>query len=403
MRQGVNKQAIRGGAQGSMSVAAALAALVGCSLVCAAAIAADPAATSHSPFPLQVQLQVPFEPTAFPAEGSQHLLYELYVTNFEGVPITLDRVDVLDSARLDLSPLARFVGRPLNDIVNVVGAEMEMSDEAKPVRINAGSSAVLFMSVTLPSGASFPERLVQRLTFANGYVQGAPIGTRHTRLKVLAPPVDGSDWLAADGPGNGRYNHHRRGIFVVDGGSMRHSRRLAVDWKQVQHGSSFNGDKHAESSYYAYNKPVFAVAPATVVDVRDGLPDNPPGHGGDFHPALPVTFENAGGNTVVLDLGDGQFAHYYHLKPGSIQVKQGQRVRPGQVIGQIGASGDAREPHLHFEVSTAIPVLVGEGVPYVIDHFRVVGGEGHVPGVRSKESPLDDMVIDFDQSGQAAK
>jgi murein DD-endopeptidase MepM/ murein hydrolase activator NlpD len=403
MRQGVSRTAIRGRVPGTMNIGIALLAAVGCNLVSASAIAADPAASSHSPFPPQVQLQVPFEPTAFPAEGSQHLLYDLYVTNFEAAPVTLDRVDVLDPARPDVSPLASFVGRPLDNIVSVVGADMDMSDEAKPVRINAGGTAVLFMSVTLPSGAPLPDRLIQRLTLANGFVQGAPVGTRHTQLKVLAPPVDGTDWLAADGPGNGRYNHHRRGIFVIDGGSMRHSRRLAVDWKQVEQGASFNGDSRADSSYYAYGKPVFAVAHATVVEVRDGQPDNPPGHGSDFHPALPVTFENAGGNTIVLDLGDGQFAHYYHLKPDSIQVKQGQRVRPGQVIGHIGASGDAREPHLHFEVSTAIPLLVGEGVPYVIDHFRVIGGKGHVPSVRTKESPLDDMMIDFQRREQAAK
>jgi hypothetical protein len=400
MRQDVRKTAIPGRV---LSIGIALLAAVSCNLVFASAIAADSAASSHSPFPPQVKLQVPFEPTAFPAEGSQHLLYELYVTNFEGEPITLDRVDVLDSGRPNVSPLASIVGRPLNDIVNVVGADMDMNDKAQPVRINAGGTAVLFMSVTLPVGASLPDRLVHRLTFAEGYVQGALVGTRHIKLKVLAPPVDGSNWLAADGPGNGRYNHHRRGIFVVDGGSMRDSRRLAVDWKQVEKGASFNGDSHADSSYYAYDKPVFAVAHATVVDVRDGLPDNPPGHGNDFHPALPVTLENAGGNTIVLDLGDGQYAHYYHLKSGSIQVKQGQRVRAGQVIGHIGASGDAREPHLHFEVSTAIPLLVGEGVPYVIDHFRVVSGEGHAPGVHSNELPLDGMVIDFERSGGGAK
>jgi hypothetical protein len=403
MRQDVSTTAIRGNMLGAMSLGITLFAAVGGNLASASAITANPAASSHLPFPPQVQLQVSFEPTGFPAEGSQHLLYELYVTNFEGEPITLDRVDVLDLARPDALPLASFAGRPLNDIVNVVGADMDMGDEAKPVRIDAGGTAVLFMSVTLPSGATLPDRLIHRLTFAKGYVQGAPVGTRHTKLKVLAPPVAGVNWLAADGPGNGRYNHHRRGVFVVDGGSMRHSRRLAVDWKQVEQGASFKGDSHADSSYYAYGKPIFAVAAATVVEVRDGQPDNPPGHGSDFHPALPVTFENAGGNTIVLDLGDGQFAHYYHLKPGSIQVKQGQRVRPGQVIGNIGASGDAREPHLHFEVSTAVPLLVGEGVPYVIDHFKVVSSKGHVLGVRNKELPLDDMVIDFESIGQPTK
>lgn len=403
MRQNASKAATGTRSLGKIGIWAVLLAMAVWNPAAASVTSTDPMISSHTPFPPQVQMRVPFEPTAFPADGRQHLLYELYVTNFEEKPIVIDRVEVLDPARSSGTPLASFVGRQLNDIVSVIGADMDMSDMAKPVRVNAGGSAVLFMSVTLPSGATLPDRVLHRVTLANGYLQGASVGTQHTQLKLLAPPVEGTNWLAADGPGNGRYNHHRRGIFVVDGGVIRDSRRFAADWKQVEHGANFQGDSHVASSFYAYGKPVLAVANATVVAVRNGQPNNPPGHGSNFHPALPVTFENAGGNTIVLDLGDGQFAHYYHLMPDSIRVKQGQRVRTGQIMGRIGSSGDAREPHLHFEVTTAIPLLVGEGLPYVIDHFRVIGGKDHEPGDRIKESPLDNMVIDFGHRGKDAK
>lgn len=57
------------------------------------------------------------------------------------------------------------------------------------------------------------------------------------------------------------------------------------------------------------------------------------------------------GNYVVLD-GEGETRDYVfmHLKTGSTVVEQGQRVRTGQLIGQVGATGDASGPHLHFEV-----------------------------------------------------
>lgn len=352
-------------------------------------------ASAASLLPPQVRLNVPFAPTAFPADGAEHLLYELYVTNFEPRTLTIERVEALDAARPDAAPLARFAGRPLDDIVKMAGDDgMDMSTQPRPVRVAAGATAVLFMAVTLPAGETVPTRLLQRVVLADGCVQGAPVGTRHTMLNVLAPPVGGSHWLAADGPGNGRYNHHRRGILAI-GGTMQDARRFATDWKQVVHGAPFHGDRHADRAYYAYGKPVRAVADATVVAVRDGLPDNPPGHGRDFHPARPLTFDTLAGNTVVLDLGDGEYAHYDHLQPHSIGVRRGQRVRRGQAIARIGASGDAREPHLHFSVTTAIAPLQGEGLPYLIDRFRVTGGDGHAPGPRTRQSPLDGMLIDF--------
>lgn len=58
------------------------------------------------------------------------------------------------------------------------------------------------------------------------------------------------------------------------------------------------------------------------------------------------------GNTIVLDLGNGLFAHYMHLEAGSLRVKVGDHVRRGQVLAGIGCSGDARGPLLHFQISS---------------------------------------------------
>jgi murein DD-endopeptidase MepM/ murein hydrolase activator NlpD len=67
----------------------------------------------------------------------------------------------------------------------------------------------------------------------------------------------------------------------------------------------------------------------------------------------------------------------------------------GQVVARVGASGDAREPHLHFEVTTNAHVFAGEGVPYVIDEFGVSGGSESVTRLRIREMPLNKMVVDF--------
>jgi murein DD-endopeptidase MepM/ murein hydrolase activator NlpD len=166
---------------------------------------------------------------------------------------------------------------------------------------------------------------------------------------------------------------------------------------QVENGASFSGDARNNRAYHAYGKPVVAVADSTVVTARDGLPDNAPGHnmpGHDgFSPAVPITMETVTGNTITLDLGGGQFAHYCHLQPGSVRVKVGEHVQRGQIIALIGDSGDAREPHLHLEITNSPKLLAGEGLPYLIDHFRVRSESSSES--RTRELPLKDMVVDF--------
>ncbi|WP_320170873.1 M23 family metallopeptidase [Maridesulfovibrio sp.] len=55
------------------------------------------------------------------------------------------------------------------------------------------------------------------------------------------------------------------------------------------------------------------------------------------------------GNSIYIDHGNGVVTMYFHLS--RIDVKEGDIVERGQVIGGIGSTGRATGPHLHMSVS----------------------------------------------------
>ena len=345
-------------------------------------------------WPLQLEMRVPFEPTAFPSGPHVYLMYELHLTNFMPIPVSLSRIEVLDSE--GAKTIAAFEAAQLETMLQPLGGKT-LSDPKDRLVIVDGQSAIAFMVVVFDRGSHIPDKLLHRVTTAYAPEEGGLISTHQTDLHVLGPPVEGSDWTAEDGPNNDQDNHHRRGVVILDGQPVD-SRRFAIDWKQVKDGSSFSGDAREVNSYYCYRKAVLAVADGRVVTARDGLPENIPGHGDAFHPAVPISLETVAGNTITLDLGGGQYAFYMHLQPGSLRVKAGDRVRRGQILASIGASGDAREPHLHFEVTTSPKLLAGEGVPYLIDRFQSRSASSSVMELHQRELPLGGSVVTFNDN-----
>lgn len=134
-------------------------------------------------------------------------------------PVSLSRVEVLDTDTETSQPIATFEARQLEAMVQPLG-DRTLSDRKERLVIacnRGGQSAIAFVSIEFDHSSRIPNRLTHRVSTADSEVEGPVISTHHTELHVLGPPVEGADWLAADGPSNDENNHHRRGVMILDG------------------------------------------------------------------------------------------------------------------------------------------------------------------------------------------
>ncbi|MFE2938793.1 murein hydrolase activator EnvC family protein [Streptomyces sp. NPDC059255] len=123
----------------------------------------------------------------------------------------------------------------------------------------------------------------------------------------------------------------------------------------------------------AFGAPLLAVADATVVHASDGQRDHLSRNSlaGLVYLMLfeSVVRDIAGarrmfGNHLILDLGNGTYAAYAHLRQGSLEVGAGDRVSAGQTLARCGNSGNSSEPHLHFQLMDHPDLNAARGIPF---------------------------------------
>lgn len=337
----------------------------------------------------QLRISTPVEPALFPSGERNYLIYELHLQSFTSDALTLRGIDVIDADGTTDTPITEFKDALLSAVLNAPGID---SGSDKRTRLEARQGVVAFLCLAFDADAKVPGKLRHRVHLDSSAVDGPVVSTLRTTLPVLGRPLAGTGWAPRNGPHIG--SHHRMGLWVTDGRAQI-SRRFAIDWRIFKDGAIFTGDARDVRSYFAHGKQVLSVANGTVVFAKDGFPDNIPRTAAGFETAIPITMESVAGNTVVIKLSNGQFASYSHLQPGSVRVKTGDRVKRGQLLAKVGNSGDSRWPHLHFQVTTTPEIMNSEGVPFVIDRFRMklVDGDWET---RTREFPWGEAVaIDF--------
>ena len=181
---------------------------------------------------------------------------------------------------------------------------------------------------------------------------------------LLGPPLIGKGYLAGDGCCD--TIRHVRALLPLNG-RFALAQRFAIDWEQVDDQNRLaKGDLSKVENYTIFGKDVIAVTNGTVIDTRNDLPEQPPGKLPDN---LPI--DQADGNFVVLDIGNGAFALYAHMQPGSVKVARGAKVKYGEFLGKVGNTGNTSAPHLHFHVMDGPSPLQSNGIPYIINHFSM--------------------------------
>ena len=79
--------------------------------------------------------------------------------------------------------------------------------------------------------------------------------------------------------------------------------------------------------------------------------------------------KGAYGNSIIVDHGFGVVTRYGHLS--GFNVKPGQRVKRGDVIGFVGDTGRSTAPHLHYEVW--VRDQAQNPIHYILDEYRSFG------------------------------
>lgn len=334
-------------------------------------------AQQPAPIVQSVDLAVPVAPLIFQQAAGMQLVYELHITNFLQVDVSLTAVTVqAESGQLahyDSDELRRRVTRP--------GLR---NDHATPQLIAPGMRAIVNLWITVVPSGTLSLRSLRHIVDLDILRPAETIRTRvaggatapaFLRGLALDAPLRGGPWIAIYDPL--LKGGHRTAIYTLDG-RARIPGRFAIDFIALPDGGVLPAVRAPDSN--GFGTEVLAVADGTVTIAVDGVADATP---------PPIALDQASGNHVAIDLGDGRFAFYEHLQRGSVAVKAGQRVTRGQIIARLGSSGSSSiGPHLHFHVADKSSTLAAEGVPFVFRQFAQVGSFASLAALTSGEKWL---------------
>ena len=352
----------------------------------------------------RVEVVCPSPPIPVRIDKRQVLVYELHVTNFDTVPLTLKRLDI-SADEESAPPLTTLADAALAADMIRVGDAMAMPDSATGAAdarmTTPGGRSVIFIWIELPPNQPLPLTLKHQMIFSaagsasDATLENFQVPVSRDPAPTLAPPFNGGSWVAGDGPGN--HSNHRRAITAIDGHTYS-AERFAIDWVKVgPNGDSRHNGSARNENWWGWGEPVLAVADGEITEVVDGIPDNTP------RVLPPVTLDNIAGNHFILQIAPNRYVTYAHLQNGSIKVRLHEHVHRGDVLALLGNSGNTTGAHLHLQVTDRNSVLQSQGIPFLFQKFIYLGpgsdyeADKHVSVPWENSIPPGDGVIQFEK------
>jgi murein DD-endopeptidase MepM/ murein hydrolase activator NlpD len=139
---------------------------------------------------------------------------------------------------------------------------------------------------------------------------------------------------------------------------------------------------------YGWSEPIFAPFSGMVVAAKDGWPERKRLH---LLRDLAVVLKNALvfdpkrtndlrpllGSHVILEMPEKEvYAFFAHARFGSIRVREGEEVRMGQQLAEVGHSGNSTAPHLHFHIMDRANILEAKGLPCQFREYEALHDGG---------------------------
>lgn len=187
----------------------------------------------------------------------------------------------------------------------------------------------------------------------------------HREPILVGCPVRGT-WTVVHSPASAVPSHGVRGYAQSHAVDLVHPRPEGTEPTYPVLGGFERPD-----TFSSFGQPIHAVADGTVTHVLDTRRDHLSRTSWLAFAYMMVVdgLRDLGGpaavvgNHVVIDHGDGVHSLYAHVRRGTAAVAVGDVVTAGDVIGEVGNSGNTSEPHLHFQLMDRARPLRAAGLP----------------------------------------